>query len=181
MAAISLYLFGLPRIVYQGKAIEVERRKALALMSYLALADLPQSRDVLATLLWPNLDQEHARGALRSTLYAISSLFPEHWLTVDRQTIRLKRETVWVDVGEFLALLARSRSHPHSPDTLCAECVNLVENHASPIAKSELSKTVQRLRLACEAAISPEQFAAAWGMGKRLNLHAVVVDILKKL
>ena len=127
MSAISLYLFGLPRIVYQGKAIEVERRKALALMSYLALADLPQSRDVLATLLWPNLDQEHARGALRSTLYAISSLFPENWLKVDRQTIRLKRETVWVDVGEFLALLARSRSHPHSPDTLCAECVNLLE------------------------------------------------------
>jgi DNA-binding SARP family transcriptional activator len=127
MVAVNLYLFGLPRIVYQGKAIEVERRKALALLSYLALAELPQSRDTLATLLWPNLDQEHARGALRSTLYVMSSLIPENWLTVDRQTIRLKREMVWVDVGEFLALLARSRSHAHSPDILCAECVDLLE------------------------------------------------------
>jgi len=62
-----------------------------------------------------------------------------------------------------------------------ASWLGLVENHASPIAKSELSKTVQRLRLACAAAISPEQFAAAWEMGKRLNLNAVVADILKKL
>jgi len=63
MAAINLYLFGLPRIVYQGRAIEVKRRKAVALVAYLALANLPQGRDMLATLLWPELDQEHARAA----------------------------------------------------------------------------------------------------------------------
>ncbi|HJT59858.1 MAG TPA: BTAD domain-containing putative transcriptional regulator [Ktedonobacteraceae bacterium] len=128
MAAINLYLFGLPRIVYQGRAIEVVRRKALALMAYLALTSLPQSRDVLATLLWPDLDQERARAALRSTLPALTSLFPESWLTVDRQTIRLNREVIWIDTGEFLALLAQSRSHQHPPDTLCPQCLSLLEH-----------------------------------------------------
>ncbi len=128
MAAINLYLFGLPRIVYQGRAIEVVRRKALALVAYLALTHLPQSRDVLATLLWPDLDQERARAALRSTLPALTSLFPENWLTIDRQTITLKHEVIWIDTGEFLALLAQSRSHQHPPDTLCPQCLSLLEH-----------------------------------------------------
>ncbi len=128
MAAINLYLFGLPRIVYQGHAIEVVRRKALALVAYLALTNLPQSRDTLATLLWPELDQEHARAALRSTLPALTSPFSESWLIADRQTIGLKREAVWVDTGEFLALLAQSRSHHHPADALCPQCLSLLEN-----------------------------------------------------
>ncbi len=128
MAAINLYLFGLPRIVYQGRAIEVVRRKALALVAYLALTNLPQSRDTLATLLWPDLDQERARAALRSTLPALTSLFSESWLTADRQTIGLKREAIWVDTGEFLALLAQSRAHQHPPDTLCPQCLSLLEH-----------------------------------------------------
>jgi hypothetical protein len=37
MAAINLYLFGLPRITYQERAIEIKRLKALALVAYLAL------------------------------------------------------------------------------------------------------------------------------------------------
>ncbi len=128
MAAINLYLFGLPRIVYQGQAIEVVRRKALALVAYLALTNLPQSRDTLATLLWPELDQERARAALRSTLPALTSLFSESWLTADRKTIGLKREAVWVDTGEFLALLAQARAHQHPPDALCSQCLSLLEH-----------------------------------------------------
>jgi DNA-binding SARP family transcriptional activator len=50
MPAINLYLFGSPHIVYQGRVIEVARRKAVALVTYLALADQPQSRDTLATV-----------------------------------------------------------------------------------------------------------------------------------
>ena len=128
MAAINLYLFGLPRITYQERAIEVKRRKALALVAYLALAELPQSRDMLATLLWPDLDQERAHAALRSTLPTLSLLLPETWLTVDRQTIRLKSEVVWVDTRAFLAFLAQSRSHSHPADTLCPECLSLLEH-----------------------------------------------------
>jgi DNA-binding SARP family transcriptional activator len=114
MAAIDLFLFGSPHIVYQGRSIEVTRRKSLALVAYLALADRSQSRDVLATLLWPDLDQERARTALRSTLLTLSSLVPQSWLAADRQTIRLKQEEVWVDTRQFLALLG-AKPHASAP------------------------------------------------------------------
>ena len=48
-----------------------DTRKALALLAVLALADRPRPRDVLAELLWPEHDAEHARGALRRTLSAL--------------------------------------------------------------------------------------------------------------
>ena len=47
--------------------------KRAALLTYLAIAK-PRGfhrRDTLLALLWPELDQEHARGALRQALYLI--------------------------------------------------------------------------------------------------------------
>ena len=127
MAVINLYLFGPPRIVYQERAIEIGRRKALALVAYLALTEFPQSRDILATLLWPDLDQEHAHGALRNALHALFACLPQNWLMIDRQTLSFNCEAVWVDTREFLTLVAQSRSHQHPADTLCPECLNLLE------------------------------------------------------
>src|SRR5512135_1469376 len=102
---LKLFLFGQPRLEYQGQALDVERRKALALVARLAIAEQPQSRDLLATLLWPDLDQQHARTALRSTLPSLTSLVPDDWLDADRMTIALNREAIWVDVTVFLSLL----------------------------------------------------------------------------
>ncbi|MEP7286619.1 MAG: NB-ARC domain-containing protein [Chloroflexota bacterium] len=126
MSDLHLFLFGSPRIEYQGAIVEIDRRKAVALAAYLAVAEQPQSRDTLATLLWPGLDQQHARAALRSTLPALTMLVPDEWLVADRATITLNREAVWIDVGTFLGLLAQSRSHAHGQDTLCSECVSLL-------------------------------------------------------
>ncbi|HET8843350.1 MAG TPA: NB-ARC domain-containing protein [Ktedonobacteraceae bacterium] len=127
MTTIQLHFFGLPRVTCQGQEVEIKRRKALALLTYLAQADLPQSRDTLATLFWPDLDQEHGRAALRSTLPALSSHFSGSWLVADRQTIRLKSDVLWMDTREFLTLLAQSRSHRHPQDTLCPDCLNLLK------------------------------------------------------
>lgn len=126
MADLKLYLFGTPRIEYQGQVINVDRRKALALAAYLALAEQPQSRDSMATMLWPDLDQDHARAALRSTLPTLTSLVPLSWLEIDRMTLALRRDVVGVDVNVFRSLLSRSRSHSHSPDSACSECVDLL-------------------------------------------------------
>lgn len=51
MTEVRLYLLGTPRIEYQGSPIRIERRKALAMAAYLALAQQPQSRAVVADLL----------------------------------------------------------------------------------------------------------------------------------
>jgi DNA-binding SARP family transcriptional activator len=123
MAGLNLYLFGTPRLEYEGNAVRFERRKALALAAYLALAEQPQSRDALAGVLWPELDNEHARSALRSTLRALTTPVPVEWIQADRATLALTPDGAWVDVNRFTGLLAQSASHAHDPDTLCEECV----------------------------------------------------------
>jgi DNA-binding SARP family transcriptional activator len=125
--SLLLYLFGSPRIEHQGVPVEIDRRKALALAAYLAVSDQPMSRDIVAAMLWPDLDQQRARAALRSTLPTLTSQLPEGWIIADRMTLSLMRETVWVDVHEFLDLLAQTRSHGHMQDEPCNTCADLLE------------------------------------------------------
>ncbi|MEZ4669373.1 MAG: NB-ARC domain-containing protein [Anaerolineae bacterium] len=122
MADLRLFLFGTPHLEYQGMTIKLERRKALGLAAYLALADAPQSRDVLACLLWPDQDDEHARSSLRSTLRSLTSAVAQEWIQADRISVSLKSGALWVDVQEFVGLLKRGQAHDHGPDMLCAEC-----------------------------------------------------------
>jgi DNA-binding SARP family transcriptional activator len=130
MPNVSLLLLGTPRIEYKGETVKIPRRKALALSAYLALARQPQSRDVIASLLWPDLDDEHARSALRSTLRVLTAAVPVEWIQADRMTLQLKQDAVWVDASAFEALLAQSSLHEHSPDIVCSECVLLYEQAA---------------------------------------------------
>ena len=73
VAAVDVMLLGPPRVERGGVAVAFDTRKAVALLAVLALADRPRPRDVLAELLWPEHDAEHARGALRRTLSALRS------------------------------------------------------------------------------------------------------------
>jgi DNA-binding SARP family transcriptional activator len=122
---LRIYLFGMPRIEYQGRVIKIERRKALALVAYLALSEQRQSREAIAGLLWPDLDHEHARSALRSTLHTLTTPIPFEWIVTDRAAIELKRDKIWVDVNAFTALLTESSSHSHGHDAVCENCVDL--------------------------------------------------------
>jgi DNA-binding SARP family transcriptional activator len=123
MSHLRLYLFGEPRLEYQGASLLVTRRKGLALLAYLVLAEQRQNRDVLATLFWPDLDQEHARAALRSTLSALTTQISGEWLDTDRSMLAIRPEFFWADVSAFLSLLARSRAHKHDGSALCDECL----------------------------------------------------------
>lgn len=124
MNDLRLYCFGSPRIDYQGSALTFERRKAFALAAYLALADQPQSRDVLSALLWPDLDHDHALSALRSTLYALTAPADVEWIQADRVTLAIKPEAIWVDVRAFLEQTTPNPAHGHSADALCAACAD---------------------------------------------------------
>jgi DNA-binding SARP family transcriptional activator len=133
---LRLYLLGLPRIEFQGQPVKLERRKGLALAAYLILSDQPQSRDRVATLLWPDLDQKHGRWALRSTLRALTAPIPVEWIESDRTTLGYKRDVVWVDAREFSKILSASDSHEHSPDVLCDQCASLY-NQALTLYQSD--------------------------------------------
>lgn len=127
MNDVRVYLFGLPRIEYQGHPIRIERRKALALAAYLACAEHRQSRDALADLFWPDLDRDHGRSALRSALLALTTPIAAHWIEADRTTLGLKTGEAWVDVHAFSAALSGSESHGHSAAAICEQCIMLYE------------------------------------------------------
>jgi DNA-binding SARP family transcriptional activator len=78
--------------------------KALALLIYLALAR-PRGfhqRDRIVGLFWPELDQEHARGALRKLLQRLrQSIGDEAIQTVGTESLALSPAAVWCDAAQF--------------------------------------------------------------------------------
>ena len=60
MSGLRLLLLGPPRLERDNAPVNLERRKALALLAYLAVTGEPQSREALATLLWPDHDESQA-------------------------------------------------------------------------------------------------------------------------
>ena len=72
MSPLKLFLLGAPRVERDGKPVEADTRKAVALLAYLALSGQSQSRDSLAALFWPDVDEARAHAALRRTLTALN-------------------------------------------------------------------------------------------------------------
>jgi DNA-binding SARP family transcriptional activator len=103
-------LLGPPRVERDGVAVAFDTRKALALLAVLALADRPRPRDVLAELLWPEHDAEHARGALRRTLSALRSAIGAEAVDATRDRVSLARGGgLRVDVDVFRSAAAEGR------------------------------------------------------------------------
>lgn len=101
-------LFGSPQISRGGELVAVDTRKAIAVVAYLALAAGSVSRDVLSFLFWPESDQTRARGALRRTLTSVRAAIGPDALVADRESVRLVRDSVVIDVLEFEELVARA-------------------------------------------------------------------------
>ena len=53
MHLARVLLLGAPRVEHDGGLIEVDTRKATALLAYLAVTRRRHARDTLAGLLWP--------------------------------------------------------------------------------------------------------------------------------
>lgn len=125
-----LFLFGLPHIEVQGVLVEVKRRKVLGLLAYLARHGQIHSREFLAALFWPDLDQGRSLAALRRTLIDLKSLIPPEALSVNRQSITLlSTETLWIDVKAFeeYIYLSREQDTPSLLDSL-REAARLYED-----------------------------------------------------
>ncbi|NUM46292.1 MAG: AAA family ATPase [Anaerolineales bacterium] len=127
MAELSLFILGIPRLEREGRTLEVERHKAMALLAYLAVTGAPHRRDALAALLWPELDQTRARAALRRTLSALNVALAGNWLETSREMIGLSPSAPFqLDVAQFRQLLAQCRTHGHPPSDPCPDCLPLL-------------------------------------------------------
>ena len=109
MTRLSVSLLGAPRVEVGRVPIETDTRKATALLAYLAVSEHPQRRAVLAALLWPEADDQKARGALRRTLSVLRSALGDRWLEAAGETIDLDRTQVKVDVLDFRRALREGR------------------------------------------------------------------------
>ena len=65
MPILRLYWLGSPVIEVDGRSLRLEMRKTLALLAYLSLSPQSPSRETLATMFWPEFDQQHALTNLR--------------------------------------------------------------------------------------------------------------------
>src|ERR671932_654803 len=119
----TISLLGAPRIEASGEPLEVDTRKAIALLAYLAVTRRRHARDALAGLLWPEYNQTRARAALRRTLSSLGEARAQGWLKVDRHSVGLGGDGVWVDVDRFRELLAECRTHGHPEAEVCPECL----------------------------------------------------------
>jgi non-specific serine/threonine protein kinase len=124
MSRLSLYLLGAPRIEVDGVPVEVSRRKAIALIAYLAVTGESHNRDSIASFLWPDYDQTRSRAALRWTLSALNKAVGKGWLEVDGERVGLKRnEALWADVEEFHKHLSECLRHGHKAEEVCSGCI----------------------------------------------------------
>ena len=128
-SGLRLALLGPPEITVDGKPLQVDTRKAIALLAYLAVSGQQPSREQLADLLWPDLDRERARATLRRTLSALRAGLSGKWLQTDRTR-------VWLDGGDRGSDIEQVRElvkidHAHGPDRLCPECAPQLANAAA--------------------------------------------------
>jgi DNA-binding SARP family transcriptional activator len=106
---LRISLLGAPGVETGRKRIVTDTRKATALLAYLAVSEQPQRRSTLAALLWPDTDEQKARGALRRTLSVLRTALDDRWLDAEGETIALERPHVHVDVLEFRRAIREGR------------------------------------------------------------------------
>ncbi len=123
MDSLKLYWLGPARIELAGQAVKPETRKSQALLAYLSLLPEPCPRELLATLFWPEADQQKALSNLRRTLFSLNSRLPG-WIAADRQSIFLTRnDKLSIDVDSFHGCLAAVGDHLRRPAEPCEQCL----------------------------------------------------------
>lgn len=132
MSLLSLYLLGPPRIERDGVPISFDTRKAVALLSYLAVTGRPHSRDALAALLWPEYSQVNARATLRRTLSTLNKSLGGEWLEISREAIALvSGPGLWIDMAAFEKLVAQCRLRDQAVAESCSQCLQPLNRAAA--------------------------------------------------
>lgn len=130
---LALYLRGTPRLERVGPPIRLSRRKAVALLAYLATTGESHRRVSLVNLLWPEVEATRGRAALRRTLHALRRTSSSELLDVDRDEIGLRPkeeqttvegQKLWVDVDHFRYHLSQCETHAHAASQVCPACID---------------------------------------------------------
>ena len=88
MTAFSLGTFGFPEVRADGRPIKLALRKGLALLVYLGEAKGAVSREMMATLLWPETPRETGLARLRRLLHRVELALGQSVFETDRTSLR---------------------------------------------------------------------------------------------
>lgn len=102
-SVLEIRVLGPLEVMVDGVPLDVDTRKAVAIVALLAVERRPFAREELAALLWPEADDESARGAFRRTLSVLRAALGDRWLRVDRATVALPMDGVHLDLAEVEA------------------------------------------------------------------------------
>lgn len=128
---LAIRVLGDVDIRVDGRPIEVDTRKALALLTYLAVSGTSASRDTLTALLWSDLDSNRGRGALRRTLSVLRKALGNRWLAVDSDRVRLETDAVYLDSEDARRLEETVEAHHEQSSEVCLDCLRCLERAAS--------------------------------------------------
>lgn len=107
---LTLHLLGpFQALDHQNPLTSFATDKVRALLVYLAMeADIPHRRESLATLIYPDADNQQAIANLRKTLYRLRTALDQHstalskaLLTITRSTIQLNPAALQLDATKF--------------------------------------------------------------------------------
>ena len=118
MARLEITLFGYPTVSIGGRKAHFSRAKTLGLLAYIVINRSPQSREYLAALFWPEMDNGHARANLRLALAELCKSIGKECMQSSRENIQFTgSEDLFVDVDQFSLLIADYKKEK-DPDKL---------------------------------------------------------------
>jgi predicted ATPase/DNA-binding SARP family transcriptional activator len=134
---LILQFLGLPQVLLDDRPISTDRRKAIALLAYLAVNDVGRarqrySRESLSALLWPDFEQARAFSSLRTTLWKLRQILGDSWLIAERESVQLNPNAeIILDVARFRELLSQGRQQtdPAFRIPLSSDAVKLYRDH----------------------------------------------------
>ncbi len=179
MSILALSLLGSLQVTINGQPVSgFESARVRALLAYLAVeGDLPQSRDSLAGLFWPESSDQTARKNLRQALSNLRKVIADHkaeppYLQVTRESVQFTQNSKhWLDVVEFSALISAVDSHRHRRLESCQYCAKKLQQ-AVDLYKGEF---LQGFFLDDSVAFQD------WMLLKRERFHRQVVQSLTVL
>ncbi|MFC2095409.1 BTAD domain-containing putative transcriptional regulator [Candidatus Bipolaricaulota bacterium] len=120
---MMLQLFGAPVLQLDGAPVSLSRKKAMALLAFLAVTRSRHHRETLAALLWPESDATAAYSALRNVLWILRQAPLADVVRGDRSTVELlDSETLEIDVNGFRDLSFDCPARSHGLNEVCSDC-----------------------------------------------------------
>ena len=136
MARLSVYLLGNFQVRVDDQLITRKFRtdKERALLAYLAIeGNLPNSRETLAELFWPERPEGVARTNLRQALLGVRKAIedmraPQPVLLVSDETIHINRQaSFWLDTAAYTTRFQSSFEHTHPALATCPTCAQQLQ------------------------------------------------------